>query len=341
MMDDIQSTSSIKPVASATGKFSSHREQRRPVLSVNETVRGKVLNSSGNRVFIECGQHRFWAESLIPLKAGQKLFFQVMSTHPKIELQVVEDPLTLQLSRLLHLFGGRWQLFSLLEKLAGKKNSLFDKLSSSSKSILLQCRRGQNQLQPLIDGKFGGHVSRYLGLDLEARLAEGDTINSGSLKSALLEIVDKSNSGDGNAKDAGRLLHSLELFQLCQVRLAQQDIYLCPLPLPFFDQGYLLAEGGRLDDDNKETPVQISLNLSLRGLGNIKIRMLLDSNELSLCFSADSAESVDSLSDFQAELRRSLSAFPLRHLSFSVGCEDPVKSLLKEVVMDGIIDARI
>jgi hypothetical protein len=326
---------------SATGKFSSHREERRPVLSVNETVRGKVLSSSGKRVLIEFDQQKLWAESLVPLKAGRKLFFQVMSTHPKIELQVVEDPLPQQISRLLHLFGGRWQLFSFLEKIADKKNSLFDKLSSSSKSILQECRRGQNQLQPLIDGKFGAHVSRYLGLDLEAKLAEGDTINIGSLKSALLEIVDKSDSGDVYARDAGRLLQSLELFQLCQVRLAQQDIYLLPLPLPFFDQGYLLAEGGRQDDANKETPFQISLNLSLQGLGNIKIRMLLDKKELSLCFSGDNTVAIDSLSEFQTELRRSLSAFPLRHLSFSVGCEDPVKSLLKKVVMDGIIDARV
>ncbi len=72
-------------------------------------ARGQMLQGtitgrdSGNRFYLDVGGARFIAESGTPLRVGQQLDLQVVSTSPRTTLRVIEDPLTRDIGRSLHL----------------------------------------------------------------------------------------------------------------------------------------------------------------------------------------------------------------------------------------------
>lgn len=344
-MNSIDPLAPVNPSApTSTVKIS--REGREHNLRVDQTVHGSVAEGGQERALLELGSQRLWAETNIPLKTGQHLTFRVVATSPRLELRLVEDLLAERLGGFLHLLGEPWNLKPALQGVVAE-GPIFARLSAAAQKVLTALLDFQGGTAATMDGRFLKEFLQKLGLDMERRFAshgEGQKADA-TLKSALLEVrhlASRDPSAAGRA--AERLLQNLELFQLCQVRLAQQGMLLLPLPLPFLEHGYLIVEEEQPGAEEKgKGPRGFSLHLSLRGLGDLRVDFLREPQGLFLRFVCESQEKIDFISPFLEELKTALGPFPLRGITFATGVEDPAKTLLKKVLAEGdaMLDTRV
>lgn len=336
----------INPVASATADNAS-REERQQDLRLHQIVRATVAEGGQERVTLEFGQRRFLAETELSLKPGQKLELMVVATAPRLELRVIEDQLGTRLGQALHLLGGKGGDVGLLALLKGESGGeWFRQLSPQSRQVLdlwfgLLERGGQD-----LGGERLQQLARSLGLDLEAQLAAGKGGQAAAtLKATLLEVGRMLDDKDGPLAESIRpLLQGLELFQLSQVRLEQQGMFLVPLLLPFLQRGYLLArERAPSAPGEPEPPQLISLHLALQGLGDLRIDLLQDAQGLHLRFVCDEPGKAEFVAGFQQELKQSLEPFGLEGLSFAAGAESPAKALIRKLLPEGngVLDTRV
>ncbi len=120
-----------------------------PVFSQGQTLRAIVVaENAGNQFTLETGGSRFEVQSRVPLSPGQSLNLLVLSTDPKIELQITEDAISRLFSRSLASTGnsqGLASFFTLLQQVAP---SQLANLSSSSIQALQQFALLQQQNVP-------------------------------------------------------------------------------------------------------------------------------------------------------------------------------------------------
>ena len=177
------------------------------------------------------------------------------------------------------------------------------------------------------------------------RLAEG---SAESLARQLTEALGKSlyQELDRVGQRQEENLHHLELWQLCRSRLGESDGTFVPLPLPFLDNGYLVArrresaeEGGA--EGGSET-FTLSLFLDLRKLGYVQIDLLYQQQELFVRFHCRDAEAAQAFSAARDELGDSLGGIPLATVAVGVGAESPDRALIREVIPAerSLLDAR-
>lgn len=150
---------------------------------------------------------------------------------------------------------------------------------------------------------------------------------------------------EGDLPDkAAQSLQQLELFQLCQAKLAQQQIQMLPLPLPFLEQGYLIAGQSKPSKPGEEgQPLTLSLHLALQGLGNLQIDFLHDAQGVYIRFVCADREKADFAATFGQELTTSLADLPLQGITFAAGAPDPARALITKMMAGGdtILDTRI
>ncbi|MCF6180115.1 MAG: hypothetical protein L3J63_12120, partial [Geopsychrobacter sp.] len=197
--------------------------------------------------------------------------------------------------------------------------------------------------QPQVLTQVGqlGVLSQLFGLNLEAELLRGrerDVLNS--LKLALLGKRGKLGSKGEEA------VHRIELFQICRVKLAEQNVVFVPLPLPFLEEGFLLVDrDGESEQGQRQEneEVRMTLHLKLSVLGNLRIDMLTDSTGILLRVTCEDKQRADFLQGMSTQLREHLQTLPLRGVSFTSGVESPARELLKKILplSQHMLDARV
>jgi len=345
-MSPVTPTAPINPPPTVTADNHISPDERRQQLPVDKIVRATVAQGGQDKVMLELNQQRLQAETWLPLQTGRKLNLLVVATSPRIELQIIEDHLQQRLAQALHLLGEKWDLQPLAQLLTQEEQPIVDALSPLNREILLFWSTMRNRDITALDGTGLRQLIIDLGLNMEANLARGKSEQmEGPLKSALLEARYLEKSETALPETAGRLLQLLELFQLWQIRLARQDVVFLPLPLPFLDQGFIIADQRKQHqvDGNVTQPYKISLHLSLQKLGNLHIDILREAAGIHIRFVCDSQEKADFVAAFKAELMHDMHSLHLRDVAFAAGAESPANTLLAKMIPQGdsILDTRV
>lgn len=317
------------------------RESLEQQLRIDQVVRATVSEGGEERVWLNIGRQRFLAETEIPLRTGVGLTLMVSKTAPRLEFKVVNDPLGSLLRQNLHLLELPWSLEGVVASL-GDSDSIPDILALWNKFLALQ--------EAVVDQQAPGSLARllaFLGMDYEARLAQGDS--TGILTTLKKLLQDARKSGDGiKDQDLERLERFSGLFELWQmVRLKQslQSVEFWPLMLPWLQQGFLLAErgegGGSESAEEGERPWRITLHLQLPQLGALQIDFLFEQTGLFLRFKCENPTQAGLLSAAQDELRNSVLAVPLEGVAFSLGAQPPAALLARLIAGEGVVDERV
>lgn len=225
-----------------------------------------------------------------------------------------------------------------------------DPLRQLATFLLTQTSQGSPIQPPALDGAQLAEVLARLGTNMERLLAGNQAEKAGqTLKHALLELLPQLPVSDSGHEQANQMVKSIELFQLLQIRLANEALLFLPLPLPFLDQGYLLVDrdqgnrGSEEEADSGGTAQQrFELHLQLEGLGNLQIDLFQERGGVAIKFLAEDAERARFLANFREELGQWLTAVDLESAQFLVGAREPVKSLLAKIMdgATGMVDTR-
>lgn len=347
-MNTINALTPIKPGGSATSDTSGrqqYQQQARP----GQTLTATVLESAGNkRFYLDILGDKILAQSdIVTLSTGTKLNLEVLSSVPLLKLRIISHTPEMFFGKTLTLLGKNLDISALFQALTPAVSPLFNQLSSTSQNGL---KDFYNLQQMIVGEKDGGTQLKQLldrlGLSLEAALSGKDTTTAAlTLKAALLEITTLLKEGGEIANAANRLLGTLELYQLAQLRLSSESLLLYPLPLPFLDNGYLLVEKEDLSDyekDNNKT-LRFSLHLTLKPLGDIEIIFLQTKDGMYIRFSCDSKDTKEFISNFQDDLKEIISSTEVLGLSFNDTAGNPANNLIQQLVPVGesMLDTKI
>lgn len=187
-------------------------------------------------------------------------------------------------------------------------------------------------------------IMTRLGTNMEQLFAEGKTEEAvRTLKYALLDLSQQPTTDEKAGQRADKLIHTIESYQLLQLRLASEALVFLPLPLPFLKQGYLLINQDQAKpkpDQQADSLAAYELHLQLEGLGNISITFDQRQEGLSLKFIMEDAERARFLAGFRDELAQLVTTAPLTAVQFLVGSQDPIKTLYEKVTqnLSGVLD---
>jgi hypothetical protein len=200
------------------------------------------------------------------------------------------------------------------------------------------------QAPPYPQQATGRQIEDYLnrlGINMEQLLAENKPEEAArTLKFALLELSQLAGTGEKSTVAPDQLAKSLELYQLLQIRLANESLFFLPLPFSFLQQGFLLVDADHSRGQSEPEPDQagqtdqtIELHLQLQGLGNLQV---------ALRFLTENVEKAKFVAEFREELEQWITTGSLDSVQFLVGAKEPVKTLLKKITSGGtgIIDTR-
>ncbi len=343
-MSAVSPTGPINPAPSAENNQIS-REDRHQQLPIDKIVKATVVEGGLDRVILELNQQRISAETNVPLKTGQIINLLVIRSSPKLELRLVEDTLQQRLVSFLHLLDHKFDLGIFLKNISSAHQSATTSLSETATEALNTWLILQKINPELLKGTELQQLIYKLGLDLEAVLARGEAINEMSIKSILFEIMQKLGPADSEiANKAGNFLQQMEFFQLCQIRLVQEDIFLFPLPLTFLSQGFLMVEQEKKQNKvHKPDCMKLSILLALDGLGNLEIYIDHDAYGLDVRINCESLEKMNYVSEYKEELSSAISNFPLKGISVGSAAERPGKSILMKLAPKGnsVLDTRV
>lgn len=341
-------------------------------LAQYQIIRATVAEGGLEKVLLNVRQQQLAAETRVPLKTGQQLNLQVVATKPRVHLRIMEAAELRHLFRLLNNLGDNVRLLPLLKNLqqmtdAGRPASLPTGGQAASQPLFgSPAQPGQpapaamalpadmqaafNEITRLLQaapGKVSGAnlagLWEKLGLNLEALLAEekGAQARTG-LKSLLFTLAGRLEQQGIFPEGLDRVLDQFNLYQLCRYRLAQENVFFLPLPFPFLEQGYLLAERetyaedeDEADEDRPEESWKMTLHLKLSVLGALEIKLLFEDQALRLRVLCDSKEKAALISAALPRLKERLSTVSLHSFSVDTGARDPVTSLVKRLAPDG------
>ncbi len=182
-----------------------------------------------------------------------------------------------------------------------------------------------------------------LGLNME-RLLAGDSPEEAirTLKFALLEVAGRAEAASDRNLSPERMVQTLELYQLLQLRLAGEALIFLPLPFPFLQQGFLLIDRDRAGKDQDDAGQQTdrpnqsaSLHLQLEGLGNLQIDIHRQEDRIALTFRAEQPEQARFLAKFRDELEQWITGGRLESVQFLLGAKEPNRTLLETIVGQG------
>ena len=317
------------------------RESLEQQLRIDQVIRATVTEGGDERVRLNIGRQTFLAETEIPLRTGLALDLLVIKTEPRLELQILSDPLGNRIRQNLHLLEIPWSLEGLAASVAGS-DAAPDNRAALGRFLALQ--------GALADRGGGGALAEMLaglGLDYEARLAAGDTAGIAGVLKKLLEETRKSGHGtEAGAEKIEQFSGLFELWQMVRLKQSQQSVEFWPLLLPGVEQGFMLAErgeGGAQPDaaGDGERSWRVTVHLQLPQLGPMQIDFLWEHPGLYLRFKCATPEQVRLLADAQDELRGSVTSLPLEGVAFAVGAQEPATILARLMGGEGIVDERV
>ncbi len=314
-----------------------------------QIVRAVVAEGGLEKVVLDVEQRKLEARTKVPLRTGQQLNLQVLSTKSPIHLRIMEEAELRHLFRLLHNLGDSTRLLPALAKLQGGRGaeagggSISGDINGFLESFMALLRKSPARLA-------GGDIAdlqKMLGLDLERLLAENKTSSArNTLKGALLMLAGSAGKkAETQGAQAQSLLEQLQLFALCRYRLGQENVQFLPLPLPFLETGYILAEkddSGEEGDEGEENGAwRLNIHLKLSRLGNLQILLLYEDDRdaenraLRLRVLCENDETIRLVSSALPSLADRLSTVKLAGYSVGGGAKDPVASLLKRLAPQG------
>ncbi len=348
-MNTINALTAITPVGSSTSD-SSQRQQNQSFGKPGQFLTATVLESADkNQFYLDIQGQKILAKSdSVSLSPGAKLKLEVLATKPELELRIVSKNPEMFFGKTLTLLSKNLDISTLFQSLQTSPSPLFDKLSTLSQDGLKTFLSLQQEPLTTIDsGKNLKLLLDRLGLNLESVLARGNKNQQGAqtLKSALLEINSLLKSGSELAETTNRLLGTIELYQLANLRLSNDNLLVFPLPLPFLNHGYLLVErDSKQTPETKDTnPQRFSLHLNLEPIGNIEISFLHNSEGLYIRFLCETEEKSFFTSAQQDELKQAISSTDILGLSFGVGAGNPAQALIQQLIPDGetMLDTKV
>ncbi len=311
-------------------------------LQPHQVVQATVAEGGMDKVILNLKQQQLAAQTQVPLKSGQKIHLQVMSTRPQVHFKIVEEAELKHLFRALPLLSRSSQSPALVQQLQSLVNRLqTSALPPEAQSLLAGLTQLLGASPHKISGKDLSQLWHRLGLDFETLLA-GDRISESEsgLKPLLYKLLsDPAATQQREIPDKlEQILEHFRLYQLCRSRLSQENTLFLPLPFAFLEQGYLLAErdyGQEGNDPDSDQPWKITLNVQLTALGNLQILLLFEKQDLRLRILADSQKTKQFLSEALTGLQDNLAGFSLRSYSVGLGAEDPVKALVERLAPHG------
>ena len=316
--------------------------QGRPLqLQPHQIVQATVAEGGMDKVILNLKQQQMEAQTKVPLKSGQKIHLQVMSTRPQVHFKIVEEAELKHLFRALPLLGRSSHSSSLPHQLQSLVNQLQTGLPSETQSLLAGLTRLLGASPQNISGKDLSQLWHQLGLDFEALLAgdRGSESVSG-LKPLLYKLLcEPAVTQQREIPDRlEQLLDQVKLYQLCRSRLSQENTLFLPLPFAFLEQGYLLAEqdaGREENDEENDQSWKFTVNVQLTALGNLQVLLLFEKQELRLRILCEDRETMQFLSEALAGLQENLAGFTLRSYSVGLGAEAPMKAPVERLAPHG------
>ncbi|APG27368.1 hypothetical protein A7E78_05630 [Syntrophotalea acetylenivorans] len=334
----------IRPVMTPA-QAATPAEGRQYDLQAGQLVNATVAEGGHSEVLLDLDRQRLRAQTQTPLQTGQKLRLLVVENKPQLVLRLFQDNLLERLTHTVHLLEGKYELSSALQQLTSSQGTGKNLPEKVLQKLLDFFSPFRTESPEALSGKELQLLARHLGLTLEADLARGPSaVEPANLKSLLLSTVQTGGEQQPETVEkAEQLLQKLELFQLCNLRLARQGANLLPLPLPFLDNGYLVAEKETGNAPEQQTARKVSLYLSLQGLGDLRIDLLQEAEGLFVRFTCDSGDKTEFLSAQESELRSMLTTLPLCGATY---CSDkgPLQTdLIRRILEDEdeLFDARI
>lgn len=335
-MRTITPLTGIPQTGSSTSESAGKGKQYQP--RQGQVFKALVLAAKGDNVFsLDIGGNKLPAQSQVPLKVGQTLQLQVTSTSPQYAFKIVAEPTSIFAGKPVVLLGNKLDLKPLLQQLLKPETPQLRQLSTETKSTIETFRLFN---QDSLGNKDGGINLKQLidriGISFESLLQKGDTNTAQqSLKNALLEIATVFKGAEKISDNTTKLLNTLELYQLSQIHLEKENLFIFPLPIPFLENGYLLVEQNTSDAEETDSENNFSLHLSLHGLGNIQIDITKSENGVFLKFISDSPEKIKFIQSFEENLMVHMISSQIQGISYGLADIDPAADLLKRVVPDG------
>ena len=347
-MNTINALTPINPVGTATSDSNS-RQQSQQQAKPGQTFSATVLESAGNnRFYLDILGDKIVARSdKVTLTPGTRINLEVLSTKPLLELKIISKIPEMFFGKTLTLLGKNLDISLIFQSLNPPASPLLGQLSPASQASIQDF---YNLQQTSIENKDGGTQLKQLvdrlGLTLESVVAQGkNSAAEQTLKAALLEITAILREGGAIADTANRLLGTLELYQLAQLRLSTENLFIFPLPLPFLDNGYLLVEQDKNSDKglSETDTLRFSLHLTLEPFGDIEITFLQTKDGLYIRFACESADKKEFTNGFQDDLKEMISSTEVLGLSFTDTAGNPASDLIQQLVPDGkaILDTKI
>ncbi len=339
-MNPINPISTVRTILPAANALTT-TEGRQYGLQAGQFVHAIVAEGGQNSVVLDINQQRLQARTEIPLHTGQQLRLLIEETLPHLQLRLVKNSLVERLTRAVHLLEEKWDFPGLLSRLAVSGQTDHETLDRLLTFF--------NDISSALDKSLCGRRLRALvskmGLTLEAELGrDGNLVEPDNLKSALLSARKQLPEQETELSETlDRLQQKIELFQLCNLRLARQGAVLIPLPLPFLESGYMIVENGGEGKTAEIGPCKLSLFLSLKKLGDLHIDLLHEGGGLFLHFTCSSRQMADFLAGSEGELRSMLSGLPLYGASYGCGIENFANDLIRRVLSDeqDLLDTRV
>lgn len=341
-MDTIKPLTAVPPSGSSTSR-SGGRSQGPATAALGQILTATVLDLRGhNRFLLDINGNNLLAESKATLTAGQKLQLQVTQTTPTIELKIIAEQRDNLAGRSLTLLGSNLDISALFQSLTQSSPPALNQLSTvSQQSIEGFFTLQQQTFTEDNTGSLLKSLINRLGLSLEHLLASGKPNDAArTLKAALLEVIHHFKGAEEIAEKTQKVLTTLELYQLAQLRLGDDKLLLLPLPLPFLEQGYLLIEDNRDEGETEkkessDSPRHFSLHLTLSDIGHIKVEFQPAAEGLFLQISTESQEKADFFAQQEQLLRESLSDIRLLGVTFTADAGDPINQLIQQLVPQG------
>jgi len=332
-------TITVLPV-SAPEQTKSQTDRQRPALRPGQLIRATVMEQRGQQLTLDMEGHSVTARSDLGVREGQQLLLHVTATSPQIQLQTLGLNTSGQPAAILQLLGAGWDLPSLLRRLQAHKSFKNSPLPDGVRTALQIFTEGPEGASGHIDGSTLSTLLKNLGVNPFEDDGQG-----GSLRQALALIAGEDPEKDpGLTEIAGRLLQGLDSTLQCNLRSSPGGTLVFPLPLPFLEKGFLViehppGEGG----GTTETPAKLSLFLNLKNLGEMRVDMLMDGEELRIKFTCDTEEARRALSSNGEDLQAALRFKPPREVLFTTGDPRPQEELREHCGGEpsGFVNTRI
>jgi hypothetical protein len=332
-------TFTVLPV-SGTGQIKTQPNSEQPSWRPGQILQATVTSFKNDQVMLEMDGRQIMARSQLGLRKGQRLLLHVTATTPQVQMQTLGLNSANSQGALLQLLAAGWDLPALLQQLQNRgetaKSPLFDTIRNALKSFM----GGLEEPEEYAEGSVLATLLGSLGV---ARLKHGNA--SDTLRQVLAQMArDEVNHEDGFAGLADKLLQGLELTHQLNLQLLPEGALLLPLPLPFLKQGFLLIENSAEGPNGPpELPKKLSLFLSLENLGEIRVDMLWDRDDLLIKFTCEDTQTREKLSALGEDLRQALHFRPPREILFTTGSTHPEEELIERLGGDpcGFVNTRI